>query len=215
MPPIIAFRGSCCVAMRRLVLGLTLAVCLAILFVGPVRGDDAFPNKDKAHIVVSQDRQQMLIYEGDQIVRTLPVSTGWPGLRKSSTPAWSGVIGQYWGTFSSFGTTQDNGYWLFTDRLDDGSWNGDILIHGAPYTPGPNGEKVYDEAGIGKAPVSHGCIQLLAQDAEWFHAWDPAGVPITIEPFTQGVHDYPKLAFGAALTGQAHAAVPSVGSIRP
>lgn len=146
-------------------------------------------------------------------MRTLPLSTGWPGVRKTITPIWTGRIGEYWGTFSSFGTTQDYGYWLFTDYFDDGSWNGDILIHGASYALGPNGEKQYDLEGLGRAPVSNGCIRLQPQDAAWFNQWDPIGVPITIAPFTKGATAYPKLTVGAQLAaGIAQAPAPTASS---
>jgi lipoprotein-anchoring transpeptidase ErfK/SrfK len=189
--------------MTRLLLVLAVALGFTSIPVLPPLGQNTFPDKTIARIIISQDKQQMLIYEGKTLVRALPISTGWPGLRKTSTPAWSGKIGEFWGTFESFGTTQDLGYWLFTDRLGDGSWNGDILIHGAPYNFGPEGEKVYSTAQIGVVPASHGCIQLLPEDAEWFHRWDPIGVPIMIESFSGGTLIYPKIVFGAQLAGSA------------
>lgn len=201
--------------MRRLALVLVIALGLAALAVDPARGEPSFPDKTKARITISQDLQQMLIYEDGRLVRTLPASTGWPGIRKTTTPIWTGRIGEYWGTFSSFGTTQDHGYWLFTDYFDDGSWNGDILIHGAPYLPGPTGQKEYERGGIGETPASNGCIRLQPEDAEWFHAWDPVGVLITIEPFTKGTLAFPKLGVGAQLTGTAHGLVPTVEGVAP
>src|SRR5262245_53943162 len=111
--------------MTRLLLVLAVALGFTSIPVLPPLGQNTFPDKSIARIVVSQDKQQLLIYEGKTLVRALPISTGWPGLRKTSTPVWSGKIGEFWGTFESFGTTQDLGYWLFTDRLGDGSWNGD------------------------------------------------------------------------------------------
>jgi lipoprotein-anchoring transpeptidase ErfK/SrfK len=190
--------------MTRLLFVLVVALGIASVPVLPPLGQPIFPDKSTARIIVSQDKQQMLIYEGKTVVRQLPISSGWPGLRKTSTPTWSGRIGEYWGTFESFGTTQDLGYWLFTDHLGDGSWNGDILIHGAPYVYGPDGQKVYSEDQIGVVPASHGCIQLLPQDAEWFHQWDPVGVPIIIESFS-GSLNYPKIVFGAQLAGSTSA----------
>lgn len=160
-----------------------------------------FPDKGQARIVISQDDQRLLIVEGDRQVKQFPISTGWPGQRTTTTPSWQGTVGEFWGTFSSFGTTQDLGYWLFTDYLPDGSWNGDILIHGAPYVVGPAGEKRYSRDHIGVAPASHGCIQLLPEDAAWLRAWDPIGVPVTIAPFSRGSLDYPKIAVGARLVG--------------
>ncbi len=185
-------------------LGLILALALGIVSLPGVtigRGVEQFPDKAKARIIISQDKQQMLIYEGELLVKQLPISTGWPGVRKTQTPEWVGRVGEFWGTFESFGTTQDLGYWLFTDRLPDGSWNGDILIHGAPYAVDPAGAKLYSRDHIGKVPASHGCIQLLPEDAEWFHRWDPVGVPITIRAFSGGTLIYPKIVFGAQLAG--------------
>ncbi len=201
-PPKPAHRGVL-KFMSRVTLLLAILLGFASLpgFAAPT--PETFPDKAKARIIISQDKQQMLIYEGEILVKQLPISTGWPGVRKTQTPEWVGKVGEFWGTFESFGTTQDLGYWLFTDYLDDGSWNGDILIHSAPYTIDPAGAKLYSTNHIGKTPASHGCIQLLPEDAEWFHRWDPIGVPITIRAFTGGTLTYPRLVFGAQLTGAA------------
>ncbi len=188
--------------MTRLVLALAVALgCLLLPGALGVRAEPQFPNKLSSRIVISQDKQRMFIYQGDKIIRDFPISTGWPGVRRTLTPVWTGRVGEYWGTFSSFGTTQDLGYWLFTDSLPGGEWNGDILIHGAPYTLDGAGKKLYSTSQIGNAPASHGCIQMLPDDAQWFHEWDPVDVPITIEPFTGGTLIYPKIVFGAQLTG--------------
>lgn len=161
--------------MRRLLLGLLLvATAFAVLSL-PARATANFPVQADTRIVIAQDQQRMLIYERGALVKSLPISTGWPGRRQTITPTWRGSVGDYWDTFSSFGTTQDDGYWLFTDYLPDGRWNGDILIHGAPYLLGPSGEKRYDTEGIGVAPISHGCIRLLPEDMAWFRSWDPQG----------------------------------------
>lgn len=194
--------------MKRAILTLLLALSVLLAWSSPAegqspttndRGAAAFPDKSNARIVISQDDQQMFIYEGEQLVRALPVSTGWPGVRKTTTPTWSGRIGGYWGTFTSFGTTQDDGFWLFTDYLEDGSWNGDILLHGAPYQLSPTGQKEYERYGIGQEPVSNGCIRLQPEDAQWLREWDPIGVAITILPLTRDPLAYPKLGLGAQL----------------
>ena len=214
-------------AMRRLALALALTLSAIVLVAAPAEGraiapppksdgQVSFPPKANARIIISQDEQQMLIYDGEHLVRTIAVSTGWPGLRKTSTPVWSGRVGRRWGTFSSYGHTQDDGYWLFTDYLDDGTWNGDILIHGAPYDPGPAGQKDYDRDGIGATPLSNGCIRIQPEDAAWFSRWDPVGVPITITPFSRGTLAYPKIAVGAQLVAQTQSAAPQVaGQQRP
>jgi len=186
--------------LRRIVLLLLVASVVATTG-SPAGAAAAFPAKADARIVIAQDQQRMLIYERGRLIRSMPVTTGLPTARETSTPAWTGPITDYWGTFSSFGTTQDDGYWLFSDRLPDGRWNGDILIHGAPYLIGAGGEKVYDTGGIGVAPISHGCIRLLPEDMVWFRGWDPQGVTVEIQPLRDPVPTGSKLALGALLLG--------------
>lgn len=170
----------------------------------PVAGlPERFPSKAAARVVILQDEQEMRVYEGDRLFHTFPISTGWPGRRQSWTPAWTGTIGEYWGTFESFGTVQDHGFFLFTDYIDGTIWNGDILIHSAPYLYGPGGAKVYDRTGIGSSPASHGCIRMQPEDIEWFQEWDPIGVSIEVRFFSDGSRGFPKLAVGAQLIGMA------------
>lgn len=179
---------------------ILLLVVGALAASGPrSRAATDYPARADARIVIAQDQQRMLIYERGVLIRSLPISTGWPGRRETSTPTWSGRVGEYWGTFSSFGTTQDDGYWLFTDYLPDGRWNGDILIHGAPYILDGDGRKQYDTGGIGVAPISHGCIRLLPADMAWFRAWDPRGVAVEIQPLSDPGLALPKVVLGALL----------------
>lgn len=187
--------------MRRLFLALLVVVSLLAASSSRTRAEADFPAKTAARIVIAQDQQRMLIYQHGKLLKSLPISTGLPTARETSTPVWTGPITDYWGTFSSFGTTQDDGYWLFTDRLPDGRWNGDILIHGAPYLLGPGGEKVYDTGGIGVAPISHGCIRMLPEDMVWFRAWDPLDVIVEIQPLSDPPPTGTKMALGALLLG--------------
>ncbi|MBC7263048.1 MAG: L,D-transpeptidase family protein [Chloroflexi bacterium] len=131
-------------------------------------------------VIVNQDEQQMYIYENGVQVRVLPCSTGLPDNEETRTPAWEGTVGKYWGTFSSFGTTQDEGWFLFKHH-------GSILIHGAPYTLDEDGNKVYQDLdALGVRPISHGCIRLHPDDARWFTQWGPEGAHIVIMPWTGG-----------------------------
>jgi lipoprotein-anchoring transpeptidase ErfK/SrfK len=128
-------------------------------------------------IVVDPDRQRMTIWEPGQPVRELPISTGDP-TRGYRTPAWYGLVGEYWGTFQAFGVYADEGWYLFEDV-------GSILIHGAPYKL-VDGVKVYEELdALGNYPASRGCIRLRPEDARWFTAWGPQGVPLVILPRSQ------------------------------
>ena len=131
-------------------------------------------------VVVDQNQQRMHVIEDGVEVRTLPVSTGDPD-NHFRTPAWSGVIGDYWGSFSALGVWGDNAWYLF--ELPGG---GTILIHSAPYVV-QDGVKVYQELdAVGFYPASRGCIRLLPEDAQWFSDWQPQRVPIVILPWDAG-----------------------------
>jgi lipoprotein-anchoring transpeptidase ErfK/SrfK len=129
-------------------------------------------------IVVELASQQMIAWEPGKPLRMMPVSTG-DETRGYRTLAWYGLVGDYWGTFNSFGVYADEGWYLFEDA-------GTILIHGAPYRL-ENGKKVYEDIGaLGAYPASRGCIRLSPEDAAWFTAWQPQGVPIVILPKNEG-----------------------------
>lgn len=125
-------------------------------------------------ILVDQSEQMIHIYENGVEIRIIPCSTGLPESDKY-TPAWTGVVGEYWGTFFAYGVYADDAWYLFKSQ-------GSILIHSAPYTL-VDGEKVYQDLDLlGVKPASHGCIRIHPDDARWFTAWGPEGVPIVITP---------------------------------
>ena len=125
-------------------------------------------------ILVDQDTQLVHIYEDGVETRSLPCSTGLPD-PQMNTPAWEGVVGEYWGTFFAYDVYADEAWYLFKSL-------GSILIHSSPYTI-ENGVKVYQDTEIlGVRPASHGCIRLSPEDALWFTEWEPEGVPIVITP---------------------------------
>ena len=135
-------------------------------------------NPQGRYIVVDQDNQQMHIVDNGELVRLLDITTGDPALGWD-TPAWFGVVGEYWGTFQGLGGVKaDEGWWLFKR-------GGNFLIHGLPYVLDDKGQKVYKGADdLGATPASRGCIRLAPDDARWFSAWQPQGVPIIILPYT-------------------------------
>ena len=130
------------------------------------------------YVVVDQDNQQMYVVDRGRLVRLLSITTGDPQYGWD-TPAWFGLIGEYWGTFQGRGGVKaDEGWWLF-ER------GGNFLIHGLPYTLDRNGNKHYKgENELGASPASNGCIRLSPDDAEWFTGWEPEGAPIIILPYT-------------------------------
>lgn len=135
-----------------------------------------------SYVVVDQNNQQMHVVEGGRLVRILPVTTGDPRYGWT-TPAWFGVIGDYWGTFQGRGGVWADDGWFLFERP-----SGSFLIHGLPYTQTSAGDKIYKGAGeLGALPASNGCIRLAPADAAWFSSRDPQGVPIIILPYT-GLH---------------------------
>ncbi len=132
-----------------------------------------------AYVIVNQNAQRMTIVEQGRVLRILPISTGDPD-RGWYTPAWSGVIGEYWGTFTANGVSADEAWYLFQA-------GGSILIHSSPYTLAPDGSKLYqgmDELGV--FPASRGCIRIAPEDAAWFSAWGPYNTPIVVLPWDSG-----------------------------
>jgi len=136
-------------------------------------------NPNGAYVIVDQDAQKMFIMADGDLVRTLAVTTGDP-VQGWDTPAWFGLVGEYWGSFQGAGGVMaDEGWWLFRR-------GGNFLIHGLPYTLSASGEKTYvGRDDLGAAPASHGCIRLDPEDARWFTDWQPQGKPIIILPLSR------------------------------
>jgi len=137
---------------------------------------DTRPDLER-YIYIDQRSQHMYLFEYGKLLRAIPCSTGAPE-SDSYTPAWSGEVGPYMGTFFAFGTHQDEAWYLFQSV-------GGILIHGLPYTLDDSGNKVYkDRDALGERPTSHGCVRIGPEDAVWFTNWNPQGVPVTVsEPY--------------------------------
>lgn len=132
-----------------------------------------------SYVIVNQNAQRMTIVEQGRVLRILPISSGDPD-RGWYTPAWSGRIGEYWGTFTANGASADEAWYLFQA-------GGSILIHSSPYTLAPDGSKLYqgmDELGV--FPASRGCIRIAPEDAAWFSAWGPYNTPIVVLPWDSG-----------------------------
>lgn len=141
----------------------------------PTRGPEAYY---KRFILIDQDVQTMYVYENGVMIRRIPVSTGNPEHKETMTPAWEGEVGRFVGTFFSFGTWADEAWYLFDHY-------GSMLIHGAPYIK-QDGKKIYQDLdALGVRPVSHGCIRLPPEEAEWFSRWGPQGAHVIILPLTR------------------------------
>ncbi|NLG27225.1 MAG: L,D-transpeptidase family protein [Chloroflexi bacterium] len=138
---------------------------------------DTRPDLDR-FVYVDQKVQHMFVFERGELVRDLLCSTGLP-TDTTYTEEWRGYIGRYWGTFFSFGTYQDNAWYLYQSL-------GSILVHGLPYTE-EDGYRTYQgREFLGVQPSSHGCIRLAPEDAQWFTHWDPEGVYMVItDPYLE------------------------------
>jgi len=127
-------------------------------------------------IFVDQAVQHMFVFERGTLLRDLPCSAGLPDGDKY-TPAWSGTVGEYWGTFFAFDVFADDAWYLYKSA-------GSILVHSLPYVM-RNGHKVYlDRDALGVRPASHGCVRLSPEDAAWLTEWNPEGVAMVVsEPY--------------------------------
>jgi len=114
----------------------------------------------------------MFVFENGVQMKVVPVSTGKPD-PDTCTPAWTGRVGYYQGTFYNFNAYADDAWHLFKARAS-------ILIHGAPYFYRDGGKVYQDLDALGNYPSSHGCIRLHPDDARWFTSWEPKGVPVII-----------------------------------
>lgn len=124
------------------------------------------------YVYIDQLVQHMYIFERGKLVRDIPCSMGLPEKDKY-TPAWSGKIGYYVGTFFAFEVYADDAWYLFDH-------DGGILIHSLPYTL-QNGYKVYqDRDALGVRPASHGCVRIAPEEAKWFVSWKPEGASLAI-----------------------------------
>ena len=129
-------------------------------------------------IFVDQGTQHMYVFSHGQLERLVPCSTGLPDGDKY-TPAWTGEVGQYWGTFFAFDVYADEAWYLYKS-------DGSILVHSLPYV-WENGYKVYlDRDALGVRPASHGCIRISPEDAEWLTQWNPEGVLMAVsDPYRE------------------------------
>jgi len=145
----------------------------------PVRGGTPTIPQVGRFLLVNQDEQIMHVYRDGIEVRSIPVSSGRP-VANAFTPAWRGDVGRYWGS----------GPFLNTEMWSDHMWylfpgpRGSILIHSVPFTR-DGSLKIYDQPeALGVEPVSHGCVRISPEDAEWLEDWDPVGAPIEITPWS-------------------------------
>lgn len=111
--------------------------------------------------------QLVKIWRGDQILRSMPCSTGRP-----DDPTPEGVFhlkdrgGSFWSE-----KYQEGAYWWVRIK-------GNYLFHSTPFGRDKK-LKLEEEAKLG-TPASHGCVRLSLADARWFYEQIPDGTYVVI-----------------------------------
>ncbi len=122
------------------------------------------PAGGPTRVEIDVPRQFLMLYEGDQVSRILPVSTGsnrrfcsqgW--CRRAVTPGGSFTVGRR-------ARGWENG--PLGDLYNPLYFNGGIAIHGSPSVPA--------------SPASHGCVRIPMNAAEWFPGRVPSGTPVYV-----------------------------------
>lgn len=154
--------------------GTTLSVRLGLG--GLPMGNGYYGEQDRSatvHIgsstrmIVDNASKKMTVFMDDKLVRTIPVALG-----KPSTPSSSGELVVMDRAYSTiFDTTHEGpgGYRVninFAERL---TWGGEF-IHAAPWSVGDQGHR----------NVSHGCVNMSYDNAEWLYDRIKIGDPVTV-----------------------------------
>jgi lipoprotein-anchoring transpeptidase ErfK/SrfK len=120
----------------------------------------SIPSGDIRWIDIDLTNQQLAAYEGQKLVRLTPVSTGLP---RTPTPT-----GQY--------------HIQFKLRYDDMS-GADYYLPNVPYVMYFHGgygiHGTYWHAKFGQ-PMSHGCVNVPTEVAEWLFDWATVGTMVNI-----------------------------------
>ena len=111
-------------------------------------------------IEVRLDEQQILAWEGDRLVYTAPISSG-----LESTPTREGAFEIQ--SMHIVSRMRGNGYDV-PDVPYTMYYSGDYALHGA-----------YWHQNFG-TPMSHGCINLPLDAADWLFSWAHVGTPVLV-----------------------------------
>lgn len=166
--------------------GTTISVRIALG--GHPTGEGRYGDQDRSATVtigrrlemeVDNDDKQMYVYEDGELINTLPVSLG-----KPSTPSSYGTMvvmskeeQTVFDTFDELGP--EDGYRLDISYAMRLTWGGEY-IHAAPWSVGDQGVR----------NVSHGCVNLSWDNAQWLFGKALIGDPVTVRgterPLTHG-----------------------------
>ena len=135
--------------------------------------DDAGPGPQQGgdkEIVVSLSAQTLWAYEGGGLVLSTLVSTGTAETPETTTPIGHFTVLTKYDVQTMEGTingepyrVEDVPYVMYFDDLGD-------ALHGA-----------YWHSNFG-TPMSHGCVNLPLDVAEWLYGWAAIGTPVSVIP---------------------------------
>jgi lipoprotein-anchoring transpeptidase ErfK/SrfK len=135
----------------------------------------------QAHVLrVDLNTQYMQVFDGGQLVRTVPVSTGKPGHDTyTGTKVILDKLSSMIMDSSTYGVPVNSpeGYRLTVANAQRLTWDGEF-IHAAPWSVADQGVR----------PVSHGCTNVSDPDGKWLFDFTQIGDPVE---FTGGGLPYP------------------------
>ncbi|MBI5671157.1 MAG: L,D-transpeptidase family protein [Chloroflexi bacterium] len=143
-----------------LYVGQELTIPAAGLYEPTAEEAPAPPTTVGKAIVVSTDSQRIYAYENGRLIRSHITSTGLP-----ATP------------------TVKGDYNIYVKYLADDMQGADYFLPQVPYTmyfyKGYGIHGTYWHNSFGR-PMSHGCVNLPVDEAEWFFNWAEVGTPVRV-----------------------------------
>lgn len=129
--------------------------------------------------VVDVENHSMEVRNGGEVAKTVPISAGKPDNPSSNgTHVALEKLGSMTMDSSSYGVPVDSpeGYSVETDWNVRITWSGQF-VHSAPWSLGAQGER----------NVSHGCVNMSPEDAEWFYEFTRRGDIVEVTGSSQDV----------------------------
>jgi len=134
----------------------------------------SFTIGEDVRTVVDDATKTMTVYRGQEKLRTIPVSLG-RDTERWATPNGTYIIGDQHESMimdsMTYGLAYDaGGYKTPVSYATQMSWSG-IYVHGAPWSVGDQGYR----------NVSHGCINVTNEAAQWFMNTVKRGDPVEVK----------------------------------
>jgi lipoprotein-anchoring transpeptidase ErfK/SrfK len=156
-----------CRLARRSCIRAVIATVVLPGFSGLLASPQPLAAQDVKRIMVSVGQQMMWAFYDSEVVSSSSVSTGKPGFE---TPLGTYAIMNKIPSQTMEGVLGGEYY-----NVPDVPWvmyftEGGVALHGA-----------YWHSDFG-TPVSHGCVNLPMDVAEWLYDWAPVGTPVLVVP---------------------------------